>query len=483
VDKHVHRKKETNARQADASGARSSKPAVSQAQRRRDRQQTGVAKSHAADAEKLSPALHAGVFSPEKLVSQVLHVLKEAKLCTERHHEGQISEGTADHIITAIKHFAQALLRLGIKVPGLLKVKQSHYLSVMALWDREPPADASRVECIVSPLRRLFVVIGRPDVIPRGARNKLLLSQRGIIRGGDAAFLLNTHFDWANADIDVETVFQPIADPGRRVAARMIHFWGMSLPEVAAWQAVDPARCSFLHVEAINGRRSIREAEFSRDPKFAAKQMSAIKEAWNYCRQQDRLTIRPSDLAPEQYAERLGQSICRALTKQLPDQKFKRLTPMQLRDGFFCQVFRDYAGMSLQEARRSPRLAQQDRHFAQAWNEAKRQTGVQGARAAGANKGTPYSWSQSVSIARSLRPITSEFANLRVGDAWVGDVDASAGKCLFVQLLEGARAGALLRLEELIEQTVVVKLRVVRVLGAGDVPEGAALVMVRSVPV
>ena len=482
MDKHVHRKKETNARRADATSVRSSKPALSQAQRRRDRQQTGVAQSNAADAEKLSPALQAGVFSPEKLVCQARHVLEKAKLCTERHHEGEISEETAGHIITAITWFAQALWRLGIKVPGLLKVKQSHYLSVMALWDTEPPGDARRVECIVSPLRRLFVVIGRPDVIPRGARNKLLLSQHGIIRGGDAAFLLNTHLDWASADLDLETFFQAIADPGRRVAAKMIHLWGMSLPEVAAWQAVDPARCSFLHVEAINGRRSSRDVEFSRDPKFAANQMSAIKEAWNYCRQHERLTIRPSDLTPEQYAERLGQSICRALSKQLPDQKFKRLTPMQLRDGFFCQVFRDHAGMSLQEARRSPRLAQQDRRFAQAWNEAKRQIGVQSGRAAGADKGTPYSWSQSVSIARELRRISSDFANLCVGDAWVGDVDASSGKCLFIQLLEGAQANALLRLQELIEQAIVVKLRVVRVLGAGDVPEGAARVMLRSVP-
>src|SRR6185369_6470917 len=96
--------------------------------------------------------------------------------------------------------------------------------------------------------------------------------------------------------------------------------------------------------------------------------------------------------------------------------------------------------------------------------------------------GTPYSWSQSVSIARSLRRISSDFANLCVGDAWVGDVDASSGKCLFIQLLEGAQANALLRLQELIEQAIVVKLRVVRVLGAGDVPEGAARVMVRSVP-
>jgi hypothetical protein len=93
------------------------------------------------------------------------------------------------------------------------------------------------------------------------------------------------------------------------------------------------------------------------------------------------------------------------------------------------------------------------------------------------------SWSQSVSIARSLRSISPEFANFRVGQAWVGDVDASAGKCLFVQLLEGAQASALQRLQELIEQAVVVKLRVVRVQGAGDVPDGAARVMARSIPV
>jgi hypothetical protein len=279
----------------------------------------------------------------------------------------------------------------------------------------------------------------------------------------------------------VEIIFQAMPDPGKRVAAKLVHFWGMSLLEVATWQAVDPALCSFLRLEGTNERRRSREVEFSLDPGFAAKQLAALKEAWNYCRQHDRPNICPPDLSPRVYAEHLRGSIRNAI-KQFPDQELRALTPMQLRDGFFCQVFVDHAGVSLQEARKNPRLADEDRRFALAWNEAKRQLGVQGAKAAHAHKGKSFSWSQSFSIARSLRSISSEFAKLGVGDAWVGDVDASAGKCVFVQLLEGAQASALLRLQELIEQAVVVKLRVVRVLGADDVPDGAARVMIRSVP-
>jgi hypothetical protein len=478
MDKHPRSKKP--ARRADRVRAGSTNTPISHAQRRRDRQQAGVAESVAIDAEKLLPALRAGVLSPDKLVAQARHVLKEAKLLTERHSEGQISEEHAKHIIRSIKLFAKALDSVGVKVLGLRRIKQSHYISVMALWEKKPPGEARTVNWFLSHLRRLFVAIGRRDVIPRGTENKQLLTRHGLAWGNDSAFLISTYFDWASAGIDVEIILQRLLDPGRRVAAKMMYWWGMSLLEVASWQPVDPGQCRFLQVEAVNGRRLSREVEFSRDPEFAAKQMSALREAWNYCAKHDRPNICPPHLSAKQYAELLRMSISHAL-KQIPDPK---LSPMQLRDGFFCQVYRDYAGMSLEQARRKRRLAQKDRRrLAVAWNEAKLQLGVQGAKAPHAHKGMPSSWSQSISIARSLRSISAEFAKFRVGDAWVGDVDASSGKCLFVQLLKGAQARVLPRLQELIEESSVVKQRVVRVLSAGDVPEGAAPVMLRSVPV
>jgi hypothetical protein len=467
------------AQRADGTAHGSNKTSTSEVQLRRDRQQTGVAQSLAEEAERLFPALRAGVLTPERLVEQAKYVLSKAKLETERHREGEISEAHAGHIITSMRKFAKALDQVGVKVAGLRRVKQSHYVDVMRVWEKQPPGEARRVGWILSLLRRLFVAIGRPDVIPRGDRNMELLSRNRIGWGSDTSFLISSHFDWASSGIDVEIIFQAVSDPGMRVSAKMMHLLGMSLLEAATWQAVDPERCCGLRLDGANERRRSRDVEFSSDRAYAAKQMAAVEEAWNYCKQHDRPTICPPELDPKDYAELLRRSIRKALA-QFPG---RRLTPMKLRDGFFCQVFRDHAGVTLQEARSRHRVAEDDRRFARAWNEAKCQLGVQGAKAPHANKGRPLSQAQSESIARSLRPISVEFRALGIGKAWVGDVDASTGKCLFVQLLEGAQASALLRLHQLIEEAVVVKLRVVRVLRAGDVPEGAAPVMARSAPV
>lgn len=478
MTKHIHPKKAKAARGAGGIALRAGKPPTSEAQLRRDRQQTGVAESLAAEAEELFPSLRAGVLNPENLVLQAKHVFDNVKLCTERHAKRPISKNHKANMIRSVRLFAKALHRLGIKVLGLRRVKQSHYLRVMALWEKDPPGEARRVGWILSHVRRTFIVIGEPDVIPRGARNKKLLSGRGMVSGTDAAFLVNDYVDWASTGVDVEMIFQAITDPGKRVGARLMYVWGMSLLEVAKWQAVNPDLCSLLRLEGIKGRRCSRQPELSVDPAFASRQTSAVREAWNYCRENDMPSICPPDQSPKQFAEQLRMMILRALEKQFPD---RELTPMELTHGFFCQVFADYAGISLQEARKDPWLALKDRRLARAWNEAKRQTGVKGAKAAHGHEGMTLSESQSASIALELRSLSPEFAKLCVRNAWVGD--ASVGKCLFIQLQEGARASLLSHLQELIEDSHVVKLRVFRVWGSDDVPGTAARVMMRPVPV
>lgn len=480
MTKHIHPKKAKAARGAGVVASRAGKPPTSKAQCRRARQQTGVAESLAAEAEELFPSLRVGVLIPENLVLQAQHVFENAKLCTERHAKRAISKNHKANMIRSVRLFAKALQRLGIKVLGLRRVKQSHYLDVMALWEKEPPGEARRVGWILSHLRRTFIVIGEPDVIPRGARNKKVLSGRGMVSGTDAAFLVNNYVDWASTGVDVEKIFQTITDPGKRVGARLIYFWGMSLLEVAKWQAVNPDLCTLLRLEGIKGRRCSRQPELSLDPAFAARQISAVREAWNYCRQHDMPSICPSHVSPEEFAEQLRMMILRALKKQFPD---RELSPMELAHGFFCQVFADYAGISLQEARKDPWLALKDRRLARGWNEAKRQIGVKGAKAAHGHDGMTLSESQNAAIALDLRSLSPEFAKLCVRDAWLGDVDASAGKCLFIQLQDGAQASLLTHLQELIEDSVVVKLRVFPVQGSGDVPDNAARVMMRAVPV
>jgi hypothetical protein len=465
------------ARPADAAAQSSNDTPNTEAQLRRDRQQVGVAQSLAAEAERLFPALSAGVLTPERLVEQAKYVLSKAKLQTERHGEGEISEEHGGHMITSVRKFAIALDQVGVKVAGLQRVRQSQYVDVMKLWEEQSPGNAHLLGWRLSHLRRLLWAIGRPDVIPRYNANIELLRREGIDWRSDEDFLENEYVDWVSGGIDVETIFEAMRDPAKRVGAKMMHFFGMSMLEAASWQAVDPGACDVLLVEG-DERRGIREAKFSRDPEYAAKQKVTVKEAWEYCRQHDRPTICPPGVSPRTYANRLRSSIRTALEK-FPDEE---LTPMHLCEGFFCQVFRDHAGMSWQEAQSSPRLKHQVRRFARAWNEAKRQLGEKGAWATEAQKGTPFAQSQSDFIAHSLLSISVKFPSLGVAQAWVGDVDASAGKCLFVQLLDASQASALPRIQQLTEKEIFVKLRVVRVLGAADVPEGAAAVMTQSMP-
>jgi hypothetical protein len=474
MNNQVPPKKDAQAPDGDAQGP--NKALTSQAQRRRDRQQAGVAESLAADAELLFPALDHGVLLPERLVEQARYVLEKAKLHTERHREGEISEAHVGHILATVGVFARALDEVGVKVLGWRRVKQSHYLDVMRLWEKKNSGAACRVGWRLSHLRRLLVPIGRPDVIPRYDVNIELLRRHGIMWEGARAFVSKTYFDWESSGIDPEVIFQAMPDPCKRAAAKLMYFLGMSELEAVTWQVVDPRACSFARVEATDERRDGRDVEFSADPGFRAKQVAAWTDAWNCCGQHAGATICPPDVSPAVYAERLRNSIRSAL-KRFPDQKIK---PMQLRDGFCCQVFRDHAGMSLQEAKARPRVAQDDWRFDEAVREAECQLGVQAAKAPRGHLGMPFSWSQSKSVARSLRAISVEFATLGIGKAWVGDGEASAGKCLFVQLIEGAQPAAVLRLHQMVEESILVNLRVVPVSGAADVPEGAAPVMARS---
>jgi hypothetical protein len=467
-------RKDKRARRVPDINVRSDKASHSEAQRKRDRQQIGVAAALAQEAEKLFPALQRGVLLPDQLVEQAKYVVEIAKLETERHRQGQICDEHRSKIISSMREFAAALDQIGVKVPGLLHVKQSHYLDVIALWEKSPPGEALRVRWILSHVRRMFVTIGRPSVVPRGARNRELLAKHGLALGSKGAFLVNTYVDWEHEGLDVELVFQAMRDPGKRAAAELMYFWGMSLLEVAAWRPVDPAHCSFLRLENLDGRRGIREAEISLDRAFAAGQMAALKQAWDYCRQHGRSTLCPTSVSPPQHSEHLRMSIRHVLSKVYPG---RGLTPMQLRDGFFCRVFRDHAGTTLSEARKNPWLAEKDNRLALAWNEAKRQLGVRGARAPQARM--PFSQSQSMAIARSLRFISPGLASFGVCSAWVGDVDATTGKCLFVQLPQDAQKDAGFRIQELLEQAMTVKLRVVHIVEAHDVPDSAVPVVLR----
>lgn len=450
--------------------------ASSQAQVKRDRQQRGIAASLAIEAQRLFPALSAGKFDPMQLRLQAQYVIDMAQLQTERHATGEIKEDHAGHLASSMEHFASALAAIGVKVPGLLHVKQRHYLDVIRYWERHPPGDSRWIGWTSSHLRRIFVPIDRIDVVPRGTKRLELFREHNLKLGSKTAFLVNKYIDWRARALDAPAVFRTITDPGRSIAARMMYYWGLSLSEVAHWSAVDPARAVALLIDDLDGRRSAREAEFSLAADIAREQQLVLRDAWQYCREQRRSTLRPAEQEPDTYAEHLRQVIRHAFSKVL---KAEKITPMQLRDAFFCQVFLDHCGVSLQAATQDPDLASDENRLAHAWNEAKRQMGVKGSKAAYASSGVSTKKQRSFSLALKLRPSSHEMAMLGAAEVWVGDSDAVLGTCVLVRLQDGAHQDSLPRIQQLLERSVPFKLRVVEQARMGEVPQDFSSVLMR----
>lgn len=452
------------------------KAARSKAQTARDRQQRGVANSLAVEAERLFPALHSGVFRPEQLVRQARYVLDMAQLQTERHQEGVISGEHASKMARSIEMFAAALTSIGVMVPGLLHIKQRHYLDVIRHWENHPPGEARKIGWISSHLRRIFVPIGRHDVVPRGTKRLELFRQSGLRLGGKDAFLVNTYVDWRAETLDALAVFRAITDPGRSIAARMMYHWGMSLGEVARWTAVDPANTVALQISDLDGRHCARQAEFSLDLAVRVDQLEVLRDAWQHCCERGRETLRASHETPEAYAEHLRAVIRYAFSKVLKRDKIK---PMQLRHAFFCQVFLDHSGLTLKEAARDQSLSASSASLARAWNEAKRQMGIKGAKAAHANVGLTVKQRRSANLALQLRDCSDRLGALGVAQAWVGELDASLGTCVVVSLEEGTEPAALPRIQHLLERCVPVKLRVLEHAAAGAISPDFSPVLMR----
>lgn len=419
-----------------------------------DRQQHSTAFRDATRAQEQFPAVQAGVFKPKQLVRQARFVLDARTLQGGRRARRPISEARVSKVIRSVEIFCGALHALGVRVPGLLHVKKRHYLAVVRYWESNPPGDVQNVHSISSDLHWMFAMIGQPYIVLRLSKRIELFQQRGLQLGGSRGFVVNSYIDWRAEALDALAVFQTIADPGLVIAARMMFNWGMSAGEVARWTVVNPGETSALKIDGLHARRFVRHAEFSVDPIVRVEQLQVLRDAWQYCREYGRGTLRRAQETPEAYVSRLNGAVQTALSATLGT---RRVTPGQLRDAFFCQVFKDHCGLTLIKATQDPAAAS-NVSAALAWNEAKRQMGSSGSRVAKASAGLTLEQRRSRLLALQLRECSYELGELGVVAAWASGSDTAALFMVTVSLAGGASFMALPRIKELLERCAFRKL-------------------------
>ena len=193
----------------------------------------------------------------------------------------QVGEKRLTEIGNALKLAVASCREARTPIQNLSDLGQSHVIALVRLWNDKHHLVSGTIADRVSVLRRFFVMVGRPDVIPMGEAWREMLRRHGIalpIRSNMAQLAKG----WRDMGVEPYAVFEEMEAAGYWVVSsqsKMMLEWGLRRKESAMLRPHDSDKGTYLLVSRGTKGGKTREVKLSAEPERRARQLAALQQA------------------------------------------------------------------------------------------------------------------------------------------------------------------------------------------------------------
>lgn len=184
--------------------------------------------------------------------------------------------------------------KLGVPIQNIDQLGLKHAIALFVQW-KEQGQVAATIQTKISALRKFFLLIGKPELLPKGQKLYTLLAEKGIDFGGMRRTQIATKSkSWSMNGVDFEEVQIKVyeKDPLVGLQLKLIARFGLRVNEVVHLMPnVNQVPNALQVYDGAKGGKP-RLIAYSLDPAIAASQRAVFEEACTEARKHPRDVLR-----------------------------------------------------------------------------------------------------------------------------------------------------------------------------------------------